>query len=139
MKDNFAEIGYRSKEIGLNKETMIRNLLLVAIGGGLGSIMRYLLTYIWPLNNTNTLPVATLIANVLGCLLIGFIGTYLTKTFGGSPQLRLFLTVGFCGGLTTFSTFIHLLLCAGYLALSVSLGFMALYCGIWLAEIVTEH
>ena len=45
---------------------MIRNLLLVGIGGGLGSIMRYLLTYIWPLNNTNTLPVATLIANVLG-------------------------------------------------------------------------
>ena len=80
------------------------NLLVVMLGCALGGAMRYLITtYI---NKLGYFPYGTLAVNLIGCFLIGMIATLLTeKIQGTSPYLSLFLTVGFLGGLTTFSSF----------------------------------
>ncbi len=84
---------------------MLRGIIIVGLGGFLGSVSRYLTThYIHKLFDTN-FPLGTLIVNILGCLFIGFILGLFEKGSIVSADLRLFLTVGFCGGFTTFSTF----------------------------------
>lgn len=80
------------------------NLLAVFIGGGIGSVLRYGLT----LGATRffSLPLwGTFTANMIGCLLIGFVGGIIsTHAVSLSSATRLFITVGLLGGLTTFST-----------------------------------
>lgn len=82
---------------------MIKNLILVAAGGALGSCTRYLLCRVaacfWPS------PAGTLTVNLIGCLLIGLILGASERCQLLSPALALLLVTGFCGGLTTFSTF----------------------------------
>ncbi len=82
----------------------ITSFLLVFVGGGFGSIIRYAIgIIIKPI--TPHFPYATLIANSLGCLLLGLILGFVTaKTSISNTHYTLF-TVGFCGGLTTFSSF----------------------------------
>lgn len=80
--------------------------LLLALGGALGTVARYLVG-LWAAPISQTLPWATILINVAGSFLIGFIGTF-TLAGGRYPLpegLRLFLMVGFCGGFTTFSSF----------------------------------
>ena len=123
---------------------MIRNIILVAVGGAVGSALRYALSWLWPATQNGGLPLGTLAANVLGCLVIGFAGTLLQRTFGGGEWLRLLVCVGFCGGLTTLSSLVNetsgmaqtnqTLMAAAYLGASVALGFVALHCGTWLAS-----
>lgn len=84
---------------------MIKNLLLVLLGGGFGSIARYLLSYIFTKNNATHFPWATFIANSLGCLIIGLLFGYIQKNNLQNETLKLLLITGFCGGFTTFSTF----------------------------------
>ena len=84
---------------------MIKNLLLVLLGGGLGSIARYLLSYFFTKNNVSNFPWATFMANSLGCLLIGLLFGYIQKNNLQNETLKLLLITGFCGGFTTFSTF----------------------------------
>lgn len=127
----------------------MRELLLVFLGGGIGSIFRYGIKLIQShlsLNPISTLgqtvfPWPTMVANVLGCLLIGFFYSLSSRT-GMSPELRLFLTTGLCGGFTTFSTFSsegvdlmragHLGLFAAYFCLTLVLGLAAVLLGAWL-------
>ena len=123
---------------------MIRNIILVALGGAVGSTLRYALSWLWPATQNGGLPLGTLAANVLGCLVIGFAGTLLQRSFGGGEWLRLLVCVGFCGGLTTLSSLVNetsgmahtnqTLMAAAYLGASVALGFVALHCGTWLAS-----
>ena len=123
---------------------MIRNIILVALGGAVGSALRYALSWLWPATQNGGLPLGTLAANVLGCLVIGFVGTLLQRSFGGGEWFRLLVCVGFCGGLTTLSSLVNetsgmahtnqILMAAGYLGASVALGFVALHCGTWLAS-----
>lgn len=80
-----------------------QNLLWVFIGGGLGSTLRYLLSKGLNPMFTNVF-IGTLTVNLIGSLLIGFFIGFEAKSFMQKPMF-LFLTVGFCGGFTTFSAF----------------------------------
>ncbi|MEV7095613.1 CrcB family protein [Amycolatopsis sp. NPDC051045] len=80
-------------------------LLTIGAGGALGSLARYGLSVALP-HARGEFAVATLLTNVLGCLLIGVLMAILTTTARPHPLLRPFLGVGILGGFTTFSTFV---------------------------------
>jgi fluoride exporter len=83
----------------------MRDLVLVFFGGGLGSLLRFIIgKWVSPLLN-NPFPYGTLVTNVMACLILGFIIGLADHKQIISPTARLFWTVGFCGGFSTFSTF----------------------------------
>ncbi|CDG90401.1 fluoride efflux transporter CrcB [Xenorhabdus bovienii] len=83
---------------------MINIIFAVFIGGGLVSVLRWLISF--RLNNASTpLAVGTLTANCVGAFIIGLGLAYFNKATHLDPVWKLMLTTGFCGGLTTFSTF----------------------------------
>ena len=84
---------------------MIKNLVLVALGGGIGSVARYLCQKWFAENAVHPFPWATFFVNLLGCLLIGIIYAMAERSSLLTPQTRLLLITGFCGGFTTFSAF----------------------------------
>ncbi len=77
----------------------------IAIGSALGGVSRYLFGGLIQRLFDTPFPSGTLAINVVGSLLLGFIIRYSLETPAVSPELRGFLTIGFCGGFTTFSTF----------------------------------
>ena len=77
----------------------------MCLGGFIGAISRYLISMQASKFFTGRIPIGTLFVNILGGLLIGFILELNSKTNVISPQMKLFLTTGLMGGLTTFSTF----------------------------------
>lgn len=81
------------------------NILLVGLGGSAGSILRYLCQKWINESYQHNFPLATFLVNVFGCLLIGILYALGEKGNVLSPQTRLLLVTGFCGGFTTFSTF----------------------------------
>ncbi len=84
----------------------MQNALAVGMGGFLGCIARYLVgVMVAHLVAAPVLPYATLLVNVVGCLLIGVLSTLAERPAGLSPPLHLFLSVGLLGGFTTYSTF----------------------------------
>ena len=118
---------------------ILMNILMVAAGGGLGSVMRYLLAGWCQAWLRTTFPVGTLIVNVLGCLAIGVLNTAFAHFVPIREEYRVGLTVGVLGGFTTFSTFANenlallrdgnFLLFALYTTLSVLLGLTATFLG----------
>lgn len=80
------------------------NILLVAIGGALGSILRYLLGKMLPLKMTAVFPLGTFSVNLIGSFLIGVLGFFVIQKFI-NEEFRLFLIIGMLGGFTTFSSF----------------------------------
>lgn len=83
---------------------MWRSFIAVSVGGVLGCLLRWALALL--LNSYfPTIPPGTLAANLIGCYIIGVAIAFFTAYPGFAPEWRLFLTTGFCGGLTTFSTF----------------------------------
>lgn len=107
------------------------NYLLVFLGGGVGSVLRYGVSQL-------SLPLPTMWVNVLGSFLIGVFYS-LSARWGWSPEVRLLVTTGLCGGFTTFSTFCNeglTMLRAGqvfqaalYVSASVLLGILAAWLG----------
>lgn len=122
------------------------NILFVGAGSCLGGVSRYLLGkflgYFWPYS----FPWGTFIINIIGCFILGMIYGSLDKGYYLSSGLKLFLTVGFCGGFTTFSTFINenfQLLQQGlpiqftiYSAASFAVGLLFLYMGYHITRLI---
>jgi fluoride exporter len=84
----------------------MHNILIVGIGGFLGSILRYLISgYVQNLSQSVSFPYGTLSVNIIGCFLIGIISQLVDLQIGVTAETRLFLMVGVLGGFTTFSAF----------------------------------
>lgn len=84
----------------------MERLLLIGIGGGLGSIFRYLVSTGFYKLLGRDFPYGTLAVNAIGSLLVGFLFVFLLEYFDSvAEQLRTFMLIGFLGGFTTFSTF----------------------------------
>ena len=84
---------------------MIKQILLVGLGGGLGSVFRFLTSLLTAKYYSNAFPIATFTANILGCFLIGLLIGILGQSIQTNQNLKLLLITGFCGGYTTFSAF----------------------------------
>lgn len=125
---------------------MIRNIFIIGAGGFLGTVSRFLTSKYIQVYFPSSFPLGTFIINVLGCFLIGLFYGFSEKSNVVTPELRMFLTVGFCGGFTTFSTFANenltLLRDAEffysllYVGLSIFLGILAVYLGNLLTKII---
>ena len=125
---------------------MIKNLILVAIGGAFGSALRYLIHWMVNKKTTTQFPTQTFIVNLIGCLLIGLLIGYFAKNQNDNESLKLLLITGFCGGFTTFSTFASenislirdgvFLQFALYTSLSVFVGLLATYLGILITKLI---
>lgn len=84
---------------------MIKNILLVGLGGGAGSILRYLCQRWFSEVYSHSFPWGTFAVNITGCFLIGVFWGLTFKTFDSNEHWKLFLMTGICGGFTTFSAF----------------------------------
>ena len=83
----------------------MRLIWYVALGGAAGSVLRYGVGLAVQSRSGGNFPVGTLVVNLSGCLLLGFLIRYALATPAITPEFRALLTVGLCGGYTTFSTF----------------------------------
>lgn len=86
---------------------LFRDFLIVGCGSFFGGGCRYLVSKVATAMCAASFPFGTFIVNLLGCFLIGFFSGLPYANFGLSPQAKLLLTTGFCGGFTTFSTFMN--------------------------------
>jgi len=121
----------------------MKQLLLVFIGGGFGSVLRFVIgKYLNP--TASGIPYGTFAANIIGSLLIGIILGIATKNNTLTQNQTLLLATGFCGGFTTFSTFAyenHVFLKSGdftsfalYTITSFVVGFLAVFLGLFLVK-----
>lgn len=81
------------------------NLVSIFLGGGIGAVLRFLISLNMSKHFEINLPFATFAVNIIGSFIIGFLYVLFIDKPDLSPAVKLALTVGFCGGLTTFSTF----------------------------------
>ena len=122
----------------------VLNIIAIFLGGGIGATLRYTLNIL--LTKQFKFPViGTFSANILGCFLIGLFCGLCIEKFQTCPEaLKLFITVGFLGGLTTFSTFSNevyffiengkILQAILYIVTSLCVGFLATWLGYTLGK-----
>jgi CrcB protein len=125
---------------------MLKSILIIGLGGFIGTVARFLISRYFQMTVSSVFPWSTFIINIVGCLLIGLIYGITEKGDVLSPDIRLFLTVGICGGFTTFSTFSNdsfllmrdqeWLRFALYTSLSVFVGLMAVFVGRFMTKLI---
>lgn len=123
---------------------MIRNILIVGIGSFLGGVLRYLISIVMKNYCSQGFPWATLMVNLLGCLLIGLLFGLFNRYSSINNVWCLLFTTGLCGGFTTFSTFANeglQMLSSGnvwnfifYVSASVIFGFALVALAYWLVR-----
>lgn len=119
---------------------MGKMILLVGAGGCAGSIARFLSQQLMVRYYPSSFPWGTLIVNITGCFIIGIVYAFGEKGNLLSPEMRILLATGFCGGFTTFSSFAYenisllrdgeLLYTFIYIAASIIVGLLATYIGV---------
>ncbi len=125
---------------------MIRSIIIIGTGGFIGSVARYFISKLNLSIDFFSIPFGTLLINIAGSLIIGFLIGISEKSTLLTSELRLFLMVGVCGGFTTFSSFAGenlVLLHNGqflsvllYSGLSILLGFFAVFFGYALTNLL---
>lgn len=123
---------------------MIKNILFVGLGGGLGSIARYICQRWFAEVYSHTFPWGTFAVNITGCFLIGVLWGITFRSFDSNEQWKLLLMTGLCGGFTTFSAFTlegiglireqKMAVFFSYVAASVLLGLAATWAGMKLTR-----
>lgn len=123
---------------------MIKNILLVGFGGGIGSVARYLCHRWFGMQVMHSFPWGTFAVNIAGCFLIGLFWGMSFRSFDSNESWKLFLMTGLCGGFTTFSAFTlegiglikeqKWMLFFLYAAGSVIIGLLATYAGMKLTR-----
>ena len=123
----------------------MKSVLIVFLGGGLGSVFRYLINLLIK-NPEGQFPINTFLVNMIGSFLIGIVFGYFNENNYLNNNIILFLVIGFCGGLTTFSSFTYdsyELISIGkiffliiYNFLSILIGVALVYFGLWLSKSV---
>jgi CrcB protein len=118
---------------------MLKLLFIIGTGSFIGGVSRYLTSQLIQNTVISSFPFGTFIVNLIGCFLIGLIFGLAERGNIANSEWRMFLTVGFCGGFTTFSTFTHenmtmlrdgnFFYFALYTGLSVFLGLTATFLG----------
>jgi CrcB protein len=119
-------------------------IIAVAAGSAVGGVARFLLSQAAQERWETSFPVGTLLVNLLGCFALGFIAQLAAESSEFSPTTRALLTVGFCGGFTTFSTFANETMLAAEAgayrraALYVGSSVFAGLAGIWLGAMTAR-
>ena len=122
------------------------NVILIFIGGGLGSILRYLTNIFVREHTGNDFPFGTLLINIAGSLVIGLAYGLIKKASVPTDHIAAFVMVGICGGFTTFSAFSldfvtmvndgKALPALTYVLASVTCAILATFMGIWLTKLI---
>ena len=81
------------------------NFIYIFIGGGLGSMLRYILSLLFQKTALSQFPLSTFFVNIIGCILIGYLFASCHTSSKNGELVKLLWMVGFCGGFTTFSSF----------------------------------
>lgn len=138
-------IGFlHNKNVNNIERRSLDKYLLVSVGAAIGGSFRYWLANVVHKILPSTFPYGTLAVNITGSFLLGIIIFYFDEKGMITPSLKLFLTIGFCGGFTTFSTFsfetLNLLKDSEFLLASVNILLSVFLClvGIYLAYLLSK-
>ena len=123
---------------------MLKSLFLAGFGGFIGTCIRFLVNKLFPNYFSGAFPWPTFIVNILGCFIFGIILGWLNKTGNIESKIYPLLITGFCGGLTTFSTFSNELFTLSFQREWIIFGlylFLSIFFGIllaWLGKLLMQ-